>query len=117
MGNKALYWIPRILGIIAILFMMMFSLDCLGEGESFKTIMTCFFMHNIPALICIAVMILAWKRELPGGVLFILVFIAAGIFFGSFTGNWGSLIIITPFLVIGILFILHYFRIKQEATA
>lgn len=116
MGLKALYWIPRVLGIIAILFMMMFSLDCFGEGESFRTQMTCLFMHNIPALICIAALILAWKRELPGGILFILVFIAASIFFGSFTGNFGSLIVITPFLLIGILFIIYYYKTRPKVT-
>ena len=112
MTKKLLYWSPRILGILAILFMMMFSLDCLGEQDSFGNQMTCLFMHNIPAFICIAVLIVSWKRELLGGILFILAFIAASIFFNSFTGNWGSLIVIFPFLLIGVLFIISHYRKK-----
>ncbi len=107
MAKRALYWIPRILGILAILFMMMFSLDCFGENETLKNRLICLFMHNIPALICIIVLLIAWKWELVGGILFILVFIGAGIFFDSFTGNFGSLIVISPFLLTGILFIIN----------
>jgi hypothetical protein len=40
--------------------------------------------------------------------MFILLFIAAGIFFNSFSGNPGSLIIIAPFAIAGIIFIVHH---------
>jgi hypothetical protein len=108
MVKRALYWIPRILGILAILFMMMFSLDCFGENETLKNQLICLFMHNIPAIICVIVLLIAWKWELIGGVIFIFAFFAGTIFFNSFTGNWGSLIVISPFLITGILFIADY---------
>ncbi len=107
MALKVLFWTPRVLGIVAILFMMMFSLDCFGEYDSIAKQMTCLFMHNIPALACIVTLIIAWKWELAGGVLFILIYIAAGIFFKSFSANPASLIVISPFLLTGILFIIH----------
>lgn len=113
MVKKILYWTPRVLGILAILFMMMFSLDCFGEYESFGKQMTCFFMHNIPAMVCIAVLIIAWKWEIIGGILFILAFIAAGLFFNSFTVNPASLVVICPFLLTGILFIADYIVNKK----
>jgi hypothetical protein len=49
-------------------------------------------------------------------VIFILLFFALGIFFKSFSGNSGSLIILIPFLLAGAMFILHQFlssRSKQ----
>lgn len=116
MAKKVLYWTPRILGILAILFMMMFSLDCFGEDKTLKNQLICLFMHNIPALICIVVLIIAWKWELIGGAIFILAFIAGTIFFNSFTGNWGSLIVISPFLITGILFIADY-RVNKKKAA
>jgi hypothetical protein len=114
MKRKILWWSPRILAILAILFMMMFSLDCFGENKTLKNQLICIFMHNIPALICVVVLIIAWKWELIGGILFIVTFIAAGIFFGSFTDNFASLIVISPFLVTGILFVIHFLPQKKR---
>ena len=65
-------------------------------------------MHNIPALIILGVLIVAWKWELIGGILFIAASIAGMIFFNVFSGNWGAAIIMTPFLITGVLFILFY---------
>jgi hypothetical protein len=112
MQKKLLFWTPRILAILAILFMMMFSLDCFEMGG--KEAWICLFMHNIPAFIIIAVLVIAWKWELIGGVLFIVAFIAAGIFFKSFTGNPASLIVISPFLLTGILFILYNYLYLRD---
>ena len=107
MKLKILLWFARILGIIAILFMMMFSLDVFGGNESLARQLLGFLKHNIPAFLFIIALVISWKYEIAGGIMFILLFIAAGIFFKSFSGNTGSLIIITPFALAGILFILH----------
>jgi len=108
MKQKILCWSPRILAILAILFMMMFSADCLEEGNTLSNKLICLFMHNIPAFICIGALIMAWKWPFTGGVFYIFIFIAATIFFESFSGNATSLIVITPFLLTGNLFILDY---------
>ncbi|NOU47716.1 MAG: hypothetical protein HOO86_11735 [Bacteroidales bacterium] len=108
MVKNVLYWTPRILGILAILFMMMFSLDCFEGDYSFNEKLTCLFMHNLPSLGCILLLIIAWKWELIGGLLFILISIAMAIFFKSFAGNPASLVVISPFLITGILFIVHH---------
>jgi hypothetical protein len=109
MLSKVLYWIPRILGILAILFMVMFSFDCfdgnMKPGEQFL----CFIMHNIPVLIIFLVLIIAWRWEVAGGILFIIASIAGGIYFSGFGNNPGVLPVMAPFLLTGILFLLHYF--------
>jgi hypothetical protein len=87
--------------------MTLFSLDVFGGNDSLGAKMLGFLMHNIPVLIVLAVLIVAWKREIAGGILFILAFIAGTIFFRSFSGNPGSIVVIAPFLIAGILFILH----------
>lgn len=107
MISRILYWIPRILTIFAILFMTLFSLDVFGGNESFGLKILGFLLHNIPVFILIAILIIAWKWELAGGILFILASISGFVFFHSFTGNPGSIIVIAPFLLSGILFILH----------
>jgi len=108
MKSKILYWIPRILAILSILFMTMFSLDAFDGNESLRMKMLGFLMHNIPVLVLLVILLIAWKWELAGGILFILAFVAGTIVFHSFIGNPASLIVITPFLITGILFILHH---------
>lgn len=108
MVSRLLYWIPRIFTILAIFFMMMFSLDAFEGDEPLGKKIIGLLIHNIPVFILIIILVIAWKRELIGGVLFILAFIAGGVFFKSFSGNPGSLVVISPFFVTGGLFILHH---------
>ena len=107
MLNKVLFWTPRILGILAILFMMMFSMDCFEMGGTDALI--CLLMHNIPAFIIILVLIIAWRWELLGGILFVIVSFAGAVYFNGFGKNPGVLPVMAPFLLTGVLFILHYF--------
>lgn len=109
MKEKLLYWTPRILTILAIIFMLMFSFDTLGGNEPVGRKILGLLIQNIPVFILIGILIIAWKRELIGGALFVIAFIAASIYFRTFAGNPGSLIVILPFLLTGLLFILYHF--------
>lgn len=114
MTKKILYWSPRIIGILAILFMALFSADCFeGNGEITEKFI-CLTMHNIPTLGFLIVLIIAWKWELIGGILFALISLAAAIMFKSFTGNPASLLIISPFVISSVLFIYHYYLNKGK---
>jgi len=70
--NKLIYWTPRILGIIFVLFLMMFSLDVFQPGLTAWQIALGLFMHNLPALLLLLVLIISWKHEIVGGIIFIL---------------------------------------------
>ncbi|MBN2260357.1 MAG: hypothetical protein JW702_07415 [Clostridiales bacterium] len=69
-SDKCLFWTPRILSIIFIAFLLIFSLDVFGQGYSFWETVVGFLIHNIPVFILIGVLIIAWKRELVGTFLF-----------------------------------------------
>ncbi|MEM4244946.1 MAG: hypothetical protein QXR60_01940 [Candidatus Nanoarchaeia archaeon] len=66
------YWTPRILSIIFILFLAMFSLDVFEENYGFWGTILGLFMHNLPALILLVVLLISWKHEIVGGIVFIL---------------------------------------------
>jgi predicted membrane channel-forming protein YqfA (hemolysin III family) len=54
---------------------------------------------------------------MAGGALFMLASVCGAVFFHSFSGNPASLIVIAPFLLAGLLFILHhvlYHVVKKE---
>ena len=70
--NSLLYWTPRVLSILFILFLAMFSLDIFEGNYGFWGTIVGLFMHNIPALILSIILIVSWKHEWVGGVGFIL---------------------------------------------
>lgn len=70
--GKWLFWTPRILAILFILFLAMFSLDIFGNNYTFWETVLGLFMHNIPALILLAILIISWKHELVGAIAFAL---------------------------------------------
>jgi hypothetical protein len=106
MKAKFLFWIPRIFTILAILFMFIFSLDAFSGDETFGKKMLGFLMHNIPVLLLIGVLIIAWKWEVIGGIIFIIASVAGCVFFRAFAGNPAALAVMLPFFSVGILFIL-----------
>ncbi len=70
--NKGLYWTPRILSLIFIAFLFLMSFDVFGEGGNIWQIIGAFILHSLPALVLLAVLLVAWKREIVGGIGFIL---------------------------------------------
>jgi len=114
-----IYWLPRILSILFICFLMLFSLDVFEPGASVKDIAIGLFMHNIPALILLVITIIAWKHEIVGGVAFIL----AGILYLVLVIQNGvpllmvlswSLTISGPAFLIGILYLVGWFKKRKH---
>ena len=119
--NKFIFWTPRILSILFILFLAMFSLDVFGNGYSFWETVVGLFMHNLPSMILLVILIISWKHEIVGGITFIFagllytLLIAVGSLKGPF--EWYmfsySMIIAGPAFFIGILFLIGW-RMKQK---
>lgn len=70
--SKFVYWAPRILSIIFIVFLAVMSLDVFSSELSFWQTMGALFMHNLPALVLLIVLLISWKYEIVGGIAFIL---------------------------------------------
>lgn len=75
--NRFIYWAPRILSILFICFLALFSLDVFSSETNFWQTFVGLFIHNIPTIILLIVLIISWKHELVGGV----IFTSAGIFY------------------------------------
>ena len=125
MSKKLLFWIPRILAIIFILFLTMFSLDVFGNNYGFWQTILGLFMHNIPTLILVIVLVISWKYEWVGGVGFILagllyiIFILTNVMKTGFEWYyllWALQISGIAFLI-GILFLISYFKSKKLKKA
>ena len=111
--SKFIYWSPRILGLLFVLFLMMFSLDVFGEGLSVSQVIIGLFIHNIPALFLLIILIISWKYDIVGGVVFILagllyiLMLALNPRFEWYMISW-SIIIAGPAFLVGFLFILNW---------
>ena len=70
--NRFAYWTPRILSIMFICFLALFSLDVISPGLSFWQIVVGLLMHNIPVFILLIVLLISWRHEIVGGIVFIL---------------------------------------------
>lgn len=116
--SKFIYWAPRVLSILFILFLMLFSLDIFQEKLSPTEIALGLLIHNIPALLLLGILIISWRHEVVGAVVFTL----AGLFYAVMLlkepdFEWYMLswiaIISGPALLVGILFTLNWYRKKK----
>jgi hypothetical protein len=121
---RLIHWFPRICCIVAILFISMFAADAFAPGLNIWQQLGGFLIHLIPSLILIAVLIIAWKWEYIGGLIFMIIGIGMSpyVFMLNYKRNHfsvgaslGIICLITfPFIVIGTLFILSHFMKKRK---
>ncbi|MFA6227973.1 MAG: hypothetical protein WC668_02185 [Patescibacteria group bacterium] len=116
--NQLIYWAPRVLGLVFVGFLALFSLDVFSLGLGFWQTALGLLMHNIPALILLAIIIVSWKYEIVGGIVFVLFGLAyiAMVLNNPFEWYmlaWLAEISGVAFLV-GILFLINWRRRKKQ---
>ena len=120
-----LYWSPRILCMTAVLFISLFALDAFEPGLTIRQQLMDFIIHLIPSFILIAVLVVAWKWENIGGIIFLVIGVGMSPFVFAMnysrTHSVGTslaiiLMITAPFTIVGILFLVSYFRIKRNVS-
>jgi len=120
---KLFHWLPRIICILAILFVSMFALDSFAPGLTIGQQLGAFFMHLIPSFILIAFLVVAWKWEMIGGIILLITGLGLSPFIYLLNHNrngftvWNSLFVVLliniPFVVVGVLFIVSHFLKKR----
>ncbi|MFB6317855.1 hypothetical protein [Saccharicrinis sp. FJH54] len=120
--NKILFRLPRVISILAILFVSMFAFDAFEPDLTVWQQVKAFMIHLVPSFILTLLLILAWSKQLVGGIAFTVV----GLVFTPFiyTHNYSMnhsvgisigivLMISFPFVVVGVLFILGHLLSKK----
>ena len=113
---KVFHWLPRIICIAAILFISMFALDAFEPGLTIWQQLGHFLVHLIPTYILVALLLVAWKWEKIGGIIFMLIGLGFSpfIFLVNYQRNhfpfWNCILIVLviniPFVLVGILFLI-----------
>ncbi len=111
---------------MAILFISMFALDAFQPGMTIWQQLGDFLMHLIPSFILLAFLLIAWKWEFVGGLIFTIIGVVFTpiIYVHNYRMNqsvWISLevvlLITVPFIVVGVLFMVSHFRKKKMRSA
>ncbi len=119
---KVLHWTPRVICILAILFISLFALDSFSPDLTIWQQIGAFLIHLIPSFVLLALLIVAWKWEYIGGIIFIIIGLGLSPFIYNHNYNMnhsvgmslGIILMITfPFVVVGVLFIISYFIKKR----
>jgi hypothetical protein len=106
--------LPRVLSMIIIVFLSLFSFDVFGQGTGFLQTLGAFLIHNIPSIILIVVLIFSWRWSWIGGASYILIGI---LYIILYTGRSKSLFIDLTFFTTGILFLFDWFLKKEIIKA
>ena len=123
--QRLIYWLPRIICILAISFVRIFALDAYDPNLSVWKQIQEFAMHLIPSFILLLILLIAWKWELVGGIIFLLIGIGLSpfIYIHNFRMNgsvsislWIILTITFPFILVGVLFVLAHLNKTKKAT-
>jgi len=118
-----LHWMPRIICLLAILIISSLAFDSFVPNLTIWQQFGAFLIHLIPTFILIAFLVVAWKWEFIGGIIFIALGIGLSPFIYNHNYNMNHsvgmsivciLIINFPFVVVGILFILNHFIKKKN---
>jgi hypothetical protein len=113
MKNKFLHWAPRILSIIFVGFLCLFSFDGFTEFNGWQTILTVAMHLLIPAVVLLGT-IIAWKKDLVGTVIFFF-FAAYYVLMVGFNRHWSWYAAISaPALITGILYLLNWWQNKKK---
>ena len=99
-----LFWFPRLLSVLFILFLSMFSLNVFYQSLPLLETFTAFFIHLLPSILLLIILLFACRHEFMGGILFVV------LGFVYLTKGWNfpwqaKLAICLPLFLIGILFI------------
>jgi hypothetical protein len=122
---RLFHWLPRIICILAILFISLFAADAFAPGLTIWQQLGAFLIHLIPSAILLAFLIVAWKWELIGGIIFMAVGLTLSPFVfmlnykrtHSIGISLGIILMITiPFVVVGILFIISHHMKKMNLS-
>lgn len=96
-----LFWAPRILAILFAIFVSLFALDVFTESRGAGATLLALLIHLIPTYLVVICLIVAWRREWVGAILFVCLAVLFQVV--SRGAGW---ILSAPLLVVALLFAL-----------
>ncbi len=107
-ARRWLFWTPRVLGIAFVLLISAFAMDVFNGHYGLAQLLVALGMHLIPAGLVLAALVVAWRWEWVGAVLFFGLGVAYIVTMrGRF--EWSTYALIAgPAFLMGLLFLLNW---------
>lgn len=110
--HKWFTWVARGIAIAGIAFISIFALDVFEPGRSVVWIVTALFMHLIPAFVLLAILAVAWRFELVGGLAYLAICVVPFAFLPNEV--WVNATLAAPFALSGALFVAAHFAARRS---
>lgn len=107
-------WIARILIMLLILFMGLFSLDVFEGNATIWNKLLGFLIHNVFGIVLLLVLIFTWKHPLIAGIIFLVINAALAVFFAFYKRIDTFLSFSLPPLIAVVFFVLAHGMRKNE---
>ncbi|MBU0907862.1 MAG: hypothetical protein KKD18_04475 [Nanoarchaeota archaeon] len=104
--NRVLCWISRIIAILYIVFISLFALDAFSGSGNFWEVFVGFLIHLIPSAILVILLVVAWKHEMVGGWLYLILGVIFTIFYDTYESVITFFVLSGPLFFIGVLFLI-----------
>lgn len=108
MGSKSgiskFIWVPRIIAIAFIIFLLLFTQDS-GGSDLWQRVLA-FVIQALPAIVIAVCLAIFWRRPRAGGWVFIAIAVIFTFWFNSYARMDQFLIVSLPPLAVGVLFLL-----------
>jgi len=111
--KNILFWLPRILCILFAIFLSLFAFDIFNEGYEVRETVLALLIHLIPVIIVVAVLVLTWRRQWIGALLFPTLALAYPVLSRGKQYWMGYLVISGPLVLLGVLFMLNWIYREQ----
>ena len=99
-------WLPRILAILFLLFLMLFSFDVFDMPGSLLEKIGGFIIHSLPSIILAVILILFWNNPLRSGIAFLVYTVLFNLAFKFILQGWDIFVFLSlPLLLISALFL------------
>ena len=114
--KRLLFWTPRVVCILFAVFISLFALDVFSAGYSVPKTILALLMHLIPTGIIVIVLIISWRWEWVGAILFSALAALYVVWF------WGRFPLLTyfcisgPLVLLGFLFMFNWIYRAQLRT-
>lgn len=103
-----LFWTPRVVCILFAAFLSLFALDVFSKETGFWEEVLALLIHLVPVYMVVVVLVIAWKREWIGAILFPALALLYVVLSGG-RQHWSAYAAISGSLVvIGVLFLLNW---------
>ena len=112
------YWTPRALALGLAAFFSLFALDVFAEHTGVWPTLAALAMHLVPAAIVAAALVIAWRWELTGGVIFVALGMTYVVLMTQSSIHWSAHLTVTlPLLLIGLLFVAGWALRRRDDVA